>query len=233
MVLTKAFDLLNHAKVLELCHKCGITGEIGQVIQNWLTDRTQFIECGNKKSQTVRVNKSCIQGSVLGPTLWLIYIQSLMDRLQGEYEFFAYADDIAIAMKIVTKEDQEKFEKILRILQEWAQDYGMQWSSAKTQRLVFKYINCREPHPPRAITFGGDQILPMKTSVSLGIVFNAECIFYAQIKKVEDFINMMTSQIKKYVKNRSKELLKKSTTPTCSQRSPTVAKYGTQALKNT
>ena len=102
--LTKAFDLLNHEKVLELCHKCGITGEIGQVIQNWLTDRTQFIECGNKKSQTVRVNKSCIQGSVLGPTLWLIYIQSLMDRLQGECEFFAYADDIAIAMKIVTKE---------------------------------------------------------------------------------------------------------------------------------
>jgi hypothetical protein len=85
----------------------------------------------------------------------------------------------------------------------------MQWSSAKTQRLVFKYINCREPHPPRAIMFGGDQILPMKTSISLGVVFNAECIFYAQIKKVEDFINMMTSQIKKNVKNRSKELLKK------------------------
>jgi hypothetical protein len=42
--LTKAFDLLDHAKVLELLHKTGIYGKLGLSIQNWLVARTQYVE---------------------------------------------------------------------------------------------------------------------------------------------------------------------------------------------
>ena len=72
--LTKAFDLLDHAKVLELCRRAGITGNFGQCLKNWLTDRSQFVECGRKKSPETKVGKSCVQGSVLRPTLWLVYM---------------------------------------------------------------------------------------------------------------------------------------------------------------
>jgi hypothetical protein len=62
--LTKAFDLLDHEKVLQLCHKFGITGNFGECIQNWLIDRTQYDECGTKKSPKTQVGKGCVQGSV-------------------------------------------------------------------------------------------------------------------------------------------------------------------------
>ena len=92
--LTKAFDLLIHEKALLLCHSFGVTGDTGRCIENWLTDRTQYVECVNKKPSKVPVGKSCVQGSVLGPTLWYIYIQSLMNRLKDKCEFYAYADDL-------------------------------------------------------------------------------------------------------------------------------------------
>ena len=136
--LTKAFDLLDHEKALRLCHSFSITGWIGQCIQNWLTDRTQYVECGNKKSSKIPVGKSCVQGSVLGPTLWLIYIQSLMNKLKDKCEFYAYADDIAIIKRIANQDNQDQFNSVIQILQEWAGDYEMRWSSAKTQGMVFK-----------------------------------------------------------------------------------------------
>ena len=48
--LTKAFDKLNHAKVLDLVHRSGIYGSMGKSIQNWLTERSQFVEVGSCKS---------------------------------------------------------------------------------------------------------------------------------------------------------------------------------------
>ena len=79
--LTKAFDLLDHAKVLELLHKSGISGGFGKSIESWLTNSYQFVEVNGTKSKKVLVGKSCVHGSIFGPTLWLVYIQPLMDRL--------------------------------------------------------------------------------------------------------------------------------------------------------
>ena len=98
--LTKAFDLLDHSKVLNLLLKSGVNGKFGECIEAWLTNRTQYIEVGSAKSKPTRVGRSCVQGSILGPTLWLVYIQSLMDLLEEEnVDFFGYADDIAIVVK--------------------------------------------------------------------------------------------------------------------------------------
>ena len=143
--LTKAFDLLDHAKVLELLHKAGVTGKFGKCLESWLTGRYQYVEINGVKSREVLVGKSCVQGSVLGPTLWLVYIQPLMDILTSMgAEIYGYADDIAIIKRIRTEQDQKEFEAILEALQRWAIDFGMRWSPAKTQRLVFKYQGC---HP--------------------------------------------------------------------------------------
>ena len=51
--LTKAFDLLDHAKVLELLHKSGISGGFGQSIESWLTDRYQYVEVNGIKSKNL------------------------------------------------------------------------------------------------------------------------------------------------------------------------------------
>jgi hypothetical protein len=209
--LTKAFDMLDHAKVLELLHGSGIYGQLGLVIQNWLTKRSQTVEIGTSKSDEKIVGRSCVQGSVLGPTLWLLYIQSLttiLDRLGVDY--MAYADDISIFQRISTQEEKNKFEGILMILQGWAKNFGMKWSPLKTQRMVFKYQNLGEPHPPFEMVFGGKIITPLEsTCVSLGVIFDKNCTFSSQIKKVCNQIRALTSLIKQEFASITPALLKK------------------------
>ena len=209
--LTKAFNLLDHAKVLELLHKLGISGGFGKSIESWLTNRYQFVEVNGTKSKKVLVGKSCVQGSIFGPTLWLIYIQPLTDRLTNMYnQFYGNADDIAIIKRIRTEQDQREFEVILRTLQEWANEFGMPWSPDKTQRLVFKYQGCKPQNEQREIYFGGVKIDPQKaTAESLGLLINSSCIFTAHIKRVRDKIKTMVYQVKRNFSNLHPEIQKK------------------------
>ena len=208
--LTKAFDLLDHAKVLELLHQMGVTGNFGKCIESWLTGRQQFVEVNGTRSEKVTVGKSCIQGSIFGPTLWLVYIQPLMDRLtKMGTQFFGYADDIAIIKRIKTDQDQTEFEEILKTLQEWAEEFGMRWSPAKTQRLVFQYKGCK-PLVPREIEFNGVKIDPLEsTSESLGLLIGSSCIFTAQIRRIRDRIKTIMYQVKLNFAILSEEILKK------------------------
>ena len=209
--LQKAFDMLDHPKVLQLLHKAGVRGPLGKTIQNWLTTRTQQVEVGTSKSSERVVGRSCCQGSVLGPSLWLLYIQSLTTILDSMgVEYMAYADDISIVQRMATAEDKAKFEEVLEVLQTWAKDYNMKWSPLKTQRMVFKYQQCREPHAPFEIQFGGKVIKPLDTTcVSLGITFDKNCTFTSQIRKVCNQIRALTSLIKQEVANITPTLLKK------------------------
>ena len=157
--LQKAFDLLDHGKALSLCHKAGINGHVGRSLENWLTNRHQYVQCNNEISGLRTVNRSCIQGSVLGPSMWLIYVQSLLDRLEDEnVDHYAYADDVAIIAKISSEEEVESFNKTLDILLKWGTDYEMKWGAHKTQRLAIRYQNCGAGKPPE-LYFDGKKIL--------------------------------------------------------------------------
>ena len=54
---------------------------------------------------------------------------------------YAYADDVAIVAKILSKEEIDNFNGILDILLEWGRDYDMKWGAHKTQRLAIRYQN--------------------------------------------------------------------------------------------
>ena len=210
--LTKAFDKLNHAKVLDLVHRSGIYGSMGKSIQNWLTERSQFVEVGSCKSPRTRVNKSCIQGSVMGPSLWLIYINTLLVELNNAgIKFFAYADDVAIVHRLDTEQDKKEFEEILGILQRWADKYDMAWSPMKTQRLIFKYNSGpKETHEPLEMYFGGKKIEPLeKECTSLGIQIEANCTFMSQIKKIKTQIRTLTALVYKNFANLTQKLLER------------------------
>ena len=210
--LTKAFDKLNHAKVLNLVHKSGIYGSMGKSIQNWLTERSQVVEVGSCKSPKTKVNKSCIQGSVMGPSLWLIYINTLLVELNDAgIKFFAYADDVAIVHRLDTEKDKEEFEVILGILQRWADNYDMAWSPLKTQRLIFKYNSGpKETHEPLEMYFGGKKIEPLeKECTSLGVQIEANCTFMSQIKKIKNQIRTLTALVYKNFANLTQALLER------------------------
>ena len=209
--LSKAFDMLDHDKALNLLHKAGVRGKLGAAIQAWLKGRTQTVEVGLSKSEERPVGRSCCQGSVLGPILWLVYIQSLTTILDDMgVDYVAYADDLSIVQRITTDDDKKKFDEVLLVLQNWAKEYNMRWSPLKTQRMVFRYRNCPQPQPPYKITFGGKIIEPLdSTCLSLGVLFDKDLTFKSQIKKVCNQVRALTSLVRQEIANITPTILQK------------------------
>ena len=95
---SKAFDKVSHQKLLLKLHRYGIRGPTLKWIQAFLSDRTQTVVIDNEKSATVPVTSGVPQGSVLGPILFLIYINDLPDKTRSKVRLFA--DDTAIYLAV-------------------------------------------------------------------------------------------------------------------------------------
>merc|ERR1711894_101926 len=206
--LQKAFDLLDHGKSLKLCHKAGINGNAGRCLQSWLTKTKQFVQCGKERSRERFVNRSCIQGSVLGPTLWIIYIQSLLDRLENKCNYYAYADDVTLIAKIGSDQEIENFNEILKILLAWGEEFSMKWGAHKTQRMAMRYHKCKGVDPP-TMSFDGKNIEVSETMESLGIILCKGGIGYGHLTKVKDRIAATRTIVWKNYRIRTQDILEK------------------------
>ena len=89
--LQKAFDKVPHKKLLYKLKQIGIKGKLLNWIGNWLSDRTHKVKYKGMVSDAVKVKSGVPQGSVLGPILFLIYINDLEDNIKGQT--FKFADD--------------------------------------------------------------------------------------------------------------------------------------------
>ena len=88
----KAFDAVNHKILLSKLKHYGIRGITLNLVQNYLKNRTQFVEINKKSSAILPIDYGIPQGSVLGPLLFLIYINDLNDAVAFS-KIHHFADD--------------------------------------------------------------------------------------------------------------------------------------------
>ena len=95
--LTKAFDTVNHGVLLHKMENfCGFRGLALKLIQSYLSNRKQYTNMENCKSDLTKIECGVPQGSSLGPLLFLLYVNDL--PLASQFDTILFADDTFLAM---------------------------------------------------------------------------------------------------------------------------------------
>ena len=96
---SKAFDKVNHSKLIWKLHNYGIRSNVLNWIVAFLGDGTQKVVVGGEESDTVPVTSGVPQGSVLGPILFLVYINDLPDKVTSQVRLFADDTEMYLTME--------------------------------------------------------------------------------------------------------------------------------------
>ena len=127
------FDKVPHSLLIHKLHHYGIRGEVNNWIKNWLSDRKQAVVAEGEKSEPVSVESGVPQGSVLGPGLFLYYINDFPSRLRSKVSLFA--DDTITYLVIILPKDTETLQEDLNELATWEDRWHMQFHVCCAHRL--------------------------------------------------------------------------------------------------
>ena len=126
---SKAFDSVPHQRLLRKVKAYGVDGKILRWIESFLIGRKQRVVINNKESSWADVKSGIPQGSVLGPILFVIFINDLPDNLNGQAEMFA--DDTKVFQRILNPGDCDILQSDLDSLSSWADKWQLKFNIKK------------------------------------------------------------------------------------------------------
>lgn len=127
----KAFDKVPHKRLVYKVSKYGIKGNILGWIKSFLTDRTQYVKVGEEISETAPVTSGIPQGSVLGPLLFVIYINDMPEVVSKDSYVYLFADDTKIFRATETLSDKKQLQSDIDNLYKWSNDWLLKFHPDK------------------------------------------------------------------------------------------------------
>ena len=162
---SKAFDVVPHQRLLQKLDHYGIRNKPLGWIKAFLTNRTQRVVVKGKTSSWAPVLSGVPQGTVLGPHLFILFINDITESVTSTTRLFA--DDCIMYRTINSPDDQASFQHDLTKLVDWSHTWGMKFNAAKCKVMRIS----RKRHPGNAnYSMLGETLEEVKEDKYLGVM---------------------------------------------------------------
>ena len=138
MDFQKAFDKVSHKRLLSKIESYGISGDLTRWIKAFLSGRSHRVRINGCLSRAHNVTSGIPQGSVLGPLLFVLYINDLSDNTDSKS--YLFADDTKIFWEISSEEDSIILQNDLTKLLEWSDRWLLKFHPDKCTSLSIRRI---------------------------------------------------------------------------------------------
>ena len=205
----KAFDKVDHEILLMKLKLHGINGNLYNWLEEYLKDREQVVVVQGAQSYPTHVKSGVPQGTVLGPILFLLYINDLQDCIVNS-TLSCFADDSRIKKKIATVEDINDLQSDLGKVERWSAENNMSLHDKKFELL------CHSTQQPNLLselpfyqqyfqyeTTNGVEINPQTAVRDLGVNITPDISFSPHINSITESAKKMSAWVLSVFHDRS------------------------------
>lgn len=196
----KAFDKVPHQRLIAKLNAHGIQGNLLRWLQVWLTNRRQRVVVRNIESDWSPVTSGVPQGSVLGPVLFLIYVNDMDDGIMSRISKFA--DDTKLYHKVCTDDDKREIQQDLERLVKWANEWQMSFNVSKCAVLQVGNNN-----PKNVYQMNETVVNAVTTQKDLGVTITNDLKWRKQVENSVNKANRMLGLISRNFSFRSKNII--------------------------
>ena len=205
MDFSKAFDKVHHKNLLFKLNRYGIRGKTNHWISQFLSNRQQAVVVDGCTSNQLEVMSGVPQGSVLGPCLFLFYINDLPDTLTSQVRLFA--DDTVCYLAVKNNKDTETLQRDLDTLAAWEQKWHMEFHPEKCEVLSIT----RNKHTiQHSYTLHGHTLKSVPSAKYLGVTITNNMSWSKHIDNITAKANRSLGFLRRNLRVRSTDLKSKA-----------------------
>ena len=175
--ISAAFDKVWHKGLIAKLSQIGVDGTLLDLLKSYLANRKQCVVVDGVKSSMLEVKAGIPQGSRLGPLLFLIYINDIVNNIESEIMIFA-DDTTLLASGSDPNETASQLNRDLAKISAWAEQWKVMFNAGKSRDLIFSN-KCLNNSPP--LIFNDIYIERVNTHKHLGVYLKSNLDWSTQI----------------------------------------------------